>query len=117
MEPIETDRQYAVTPSSDNVVLIVTLGEGQLGSAAIVLNGEEIARGSEQVRADLGPASSLRNATVKVFSRINRTSASTSRFSVSYDWSGGRSPQTDVDDGDFTVSGDPAQVKATYVLA
>lgn len=115
MPGIQTRRQYPVMPSNQRVVLTVTIGEGNLGTAAIVLNGVEVARRDQQVTADLGPAASLQGAVVKVFSRINQTS-SNPRWSVTYDWSGGRGPQTDFDEGVFATPDESVPVKATYDL-
>jgi hypothetical protein len=96
-------------------VLTVSFGEGQVGSARIELDGTLVNSGSEEVTADLGPATELQGRTVKVFSRINKTSPSP-RFCVNYDWTGGVAPQQDVDEDLWNTPPTSAKVKATYTL-
>jgi hypothetical protein len=105
-------RTYTVDDGA--VTLEVVIGEGQKGTAAILLNGTEVARGQGRVMKNLG--SSLAGATVEIFSVVNHTNPDTTRISVTYRWRGGPAPQTDVDSGDFSTDPDPTFIEPTYHL-
>lgn len=95
------------------VTLEVVVGEAQKGRIAVLLNGNEVARGDGRVRKVLG--SGLDGATVEVFSVVSRTGP-TPRISVRYRWSGGPQAQMDEDTGDFTTDPDPSFVEPTFRL-
>lgn len=105
-------RTYVVDDSP--VTLEVVIGEGQKGFAAIVLNGEEVARGEGRVKKNLG--SGLGGSTVKVFTVVNHTNPDTTRISVTCKWRGGPESQTDVDRGDFSTDPDPSFIEPEYQL-
>ena len=106
-----TERTYAV--GDGPVVVQVTVLGGQKGRIAIQLNGQLVAEGMGRVRENLG--SGLAGATVEIFTVVNHT-ASTTPFFVEYQWSGGPSPQTDEDRGDFQTDPDPSFVEPIYRL-
>lgn len=96
------------------VTLEVVVGEGQKGRIAILLNGDEVARGDGRVRKVLGAG--LDGATVEIFAVVSHTNPQTTRISVTHSWSGGPAPQQDVDSGDFASDPDPTFVEPAYHL-
>src|SRR5687768_13216944 len=95
------------------VTLEVMIGEGHKGRIAVLLNGDEVARGDGRVRKVLGAG--LDGATVEIFSVVSRTGPQP-RISVIYRWSGGPRPQQDVDTGDFSTDPDPSFIEPTFRL-
>ena len=96
------------------VTLEVLIGEGQKGKIAILLNGDEVARGDGHVRKVLG--SGLGGAVVEIFCVVSHTNSENTRISVTHTWSGGPDPRQDVDRGDFATDEDPTFVEPTYQL-
>lgn len=96
------------------VTLEVLVGEGQKGKIAILVNGDEVARGDGRVKKQLG--ADLQGATVEIFSVVSHTNPQTTRIAVTYTWRGGLAPRTDVDRGDFATDPDPSFIEPTYRL-
>jgi hypothetical protein len=114
MNPIVTQGTYDVGDGAV-ITLEVTFGDGQRGRCSVMLDGREVARGSDRVRAALGAGAALRGGTVSVIGTINRTSPS-SRCSVTYDFGGGPSPAQFCGDADFEADGEPVDMDATFTL-
>lgn len=94
MNTVTTTGDYV--SGGGNVVLDITVGDGQLGTIRIRLNGAVIAQGQGHVRKALGTgAGSCRARTV-----VNRMSPS-SNATVTYQFSGGAAPAVFVGEGDF----------------
>jgi hypothetical protein len=114
MNPIVTEGTYDAGDGTA-ITLEVTFGDGQRGRCSVELDGREVARGSDRVRATLGPARAVRGGTVSVVGTINRTSPA-SRCSVTFDFGGGPAPAQFRGDADFDADGEPVDVDATFTL-
>jgi hypothetical protein len=109
-----SERTYVV--GNADVRLEVVIGQGQLGTALIQLNGAEVANGQGTVRVNLGPGSALDGARVRIFTEVNHTSPDSSLASVTYRWNGGPATQTDQDTGVFGEGEEFIGFQADYTL-
>lgn len=114
MSPVSTEGEYQV--GAGEVTLDVVIGQGQRGRALVLLNGREVARGSDTVHARLGPGPGLAGSRVEVFATVNWTNTATTRSSVSYGLRGGQFPVDRVAEGDFNVHGEPTDYEAAFDL-
>lgn len=114
MNPIVTQGTYAVG-NGGRITLEVTIGEGQRGRCSVMVDGNEVARGSDRVVAELGAGAALGGSTVSVIGTINRTSP-TPRCSVTYEFGGGVGDGRFEGDANFDKDGEPVDVDATFTL-
>ena len=109
--PEDLPIEYQV--ATDEVVLVVTIGEGDRGRSLVELDGQQLALG-EVKRLPLGSGESLTGKKLLVRTMVNDLNDKTNHMSARYELEGGTARKTVDFDGEVDEEGGSVIFEATF---
>ncbi len=106
-------RDYPV--AQGNVILRITIGEGQFGASLIAL-GDQVLRAGTIRNQTIGRGPALAGKTLTVRTLVSDTNTQTNRMSVTYALEGGPQSQTFILESEVERAGDATTFEATFTL-
>ena len=112
MPTLQTDYHVA----NGQVTLTIIIGDAQLGSSLVSLNGKELQRGDDIVDCPIGNGPDIKGKALKIDTVINDVNDATNHTSVTYQLKGGIQDSTYNLEGTVASEGDSLIYRATFNL-
>lgn len=116
MPDVTTNESYSVGAGSDTVVLAVVIGEGQIGTSRVRLDGAELVTATGPITVAVGKPATVKGKRLFIRSIINDVNSLTNRMSVTYRLTGGAAPRQSIANANAPNEGDVLVFEATFSL-
>ncbi len=100
---------------TDDVKLTVVIGNAQIGSSIIKLNGTEKGRGTIK-NLEMGSGPNIKGRAIKTKSVVTDVNDQTNKTTITYKLSGGKRPQEFTSSGTVDQDGDSIIYRAMFKL-